>query len=270
MQPALTGKRRFDERSQHRLDEAGHRRLFRILDRGGIDTTLAWDRLRAGLPCRPGQSSRRFLRLVRRCDSARLRRPARRLKRHFVDRAAGRGRLRLLLEDIRRALRPRIFIVALDKEPVVVLLARVPAHPDEMPSAFELLSMELEVEVALGEALMRVADRRPGAAIPDKHRAPAVFALGDRAFERAVVERMVLDRDRKTLFPGDEARAARHRPALQHAVHFETEIVMEPPRVVLLHDEAVAPASLSARLSASAPASRRNCVWRGIARAPWR
>src|SRR5580693_3540216 len=109
-----------------------------------------------------------------------------------------------------------------------------------MPAPFQLLPMKLEFEMALGEALVRIEDRRPCAPIPDEHRAAAVFALRDRAFERTIVERMVLDLDREPLLAGDEARAAGHRPALQDAVQFEPEIVMEPPRIVLLHDEAVA------------------------------
>ena len=145
-----------------------------------------------------------------------------------------------LFQDVGRALRPRVLVFALDEEPVLVLVARFLMHPDEMPPAVELLPMKLELEMSLGEALVRIADRRPCAAIPHKHRAAAVFALGDRAFERAVVERMVLDFDREPLLAGDEARAARHRPALQHAVELQPKIVMEPPRVVLLHDEAVA------------------------------
>src|SRR6202023_3513835 len=120
-------------------------------------------------------------------------------ERHLVDRASGRRRLRVLFENVRSVFRPRIFVVALDEQPVVVLLARVPAHPDEMPAAFELLPVKLELEMALGQPLVRVADRRPWAGTPYENRAAAIFALGDRAFKRAVVERMILDLDRKPL-----------------------------------------------------------------------
>ena len=40
--------------------------------------------------------------------------------------------------------------------------------------------------------------------------------------------------------PGHQARAARHRPALHHAVELEPEIVMQARRRVLLDDEVVA------------------------------
>ena len=61
---------------------------------------------------------------------------------------------------------------------------------------------------------------------------------GDHAFEIAVIERMIFDLDGQALDPGVEARAFRHRPALEHAIHLQAKIVMEPPCGVFLHDEA--------------------------------
>src|SRR5258707_9811294 len=48
---------------------------------------------------------------------------------------------------------------------------------------------------------------------------------------------MVLDMDRQPLLTGIEARPLRDRPALQNAIEFEPEIVVQPPRGVLLHDK---------------------------------
>jgi hypothetical protein len=117
-----------------------------------------------------------------------------------------------------------------------VLLPRLAVHSDEMPAAMELLALKLKVEMALRVALVSVADRRPGSAVPDDHRAP--FAFRNRAFEAAIFERMVLDMDREAFLAGDKARAAGHSPALQHAIHLKPEIVMEPSRVMLLNHEA--------------------------------
>src|SRR3546814_7611228 len=50
---------------------------------------------------------------------------------------------------------------------------------------------------------------------------------------------MILGPHRETLAGGVGARPLGHRPALEHAVRFEPEIVMEPCRVMLLDDEAV-------------------------------
>ncbi len=41
----------------------------------------------------------------------------------------------------------------------------------------------------------------------------------------------------EALFARHQARAARHRPALQHAIEFKPEIVMQPRRIVFLHDK---------------------------------
>src|SRR5208337_3705824 len=218
VQPAFAGGRRLDRRRQHRLDEAGQRRPLRPLDRRQI---------------------RQFGGVAAPLDPAGLRRPARRLLRHLVDGASGRRGIRPLLQNVRRVLASGEFVVALDEQPVLVLVARLAPHPDEMPAALQLLAIELELEMALGESLVRIVDRLPGPAVPDENRAAAVLALRDRSLERPVFERMVLDHHRKPLLAGHEARAARHRPAFQDAVEFEAKVVMEAPRVVFLDDEAV-------------------------------
>ena len=111
---------------------------------------------------------------------------------------------RPLLQDVRRVLGSREFVIALDEEPVLVLVARLAAHPHQMPAALELLAGELELEMALGEALVRIADRRPGSAVPDEDGPAAILALRNCPFEPAVFERMILDFDREPLLSGDE------------------------------------------------------------------
>ena len=59
--------------------------------------------------------------------------------------AAGRRRFRPLFENVGRALRPRVFVLALDQEPVLVLVARPPLHPHEMPAPLELLAHEARI-----------------------------------------------------------------------------------------------------------------------------
>ena len=104
----------------------------------------------------------------------------------------------------------------------------------------------------------RIAMRDPLALVPDDHRTGAVLALGDDALERGVVERVVLDMDGQPLLRRVEARPARHRPAPQHAVMLQPEIVVQPRRIVLLDDEDAAgrlrrrAALLAARLAGGA------------------
>src|SRR5262249_8532547 len=51
---------------------------------------------------------------------------------------------------------------------------------------------------------------------------------------------VVLGLDRQPLAVGDEARAVRHRPALEHAVELESEVVVNAAGGVLLHYELAA------------------------------
>src|SRR6185369_6977796 len=90
--------------------------------------------------------------------------------------------------------------------------------------------------------------RRPVPAVPDQHRAPAVFALWNGPFEGVVFDRVVLDLHRKPLLARDEARATRDRPTLHDAVEFEPKIVVQPARSVLLDHKAIA---LATRRAAS-------------------
>src|ERR1051326_9230336 len=95
---------------------------------------------------------------------------------------------------------------------------------------------------------MRIAYRGPMAAVPDDDRAAAVLALGDVALELEIVERMVFGANRKPLLARHQARSSRHRPALEHAVELEPQIVMQPARRVLLHHELPAGAGPQLRL----------------------
>src|SRR5580704_678422 len=98
--------------------------------------------------------------------------------------------------------------------------------------------------------LLRIALRLPSAAVPDDHRARAIFALRNVSLEIKVFERVVLGADRKPLVADREARAFGDRPAFQDSVHFEPQVVMEPARRVFLNDEfsALAPGSRTCRL----------------------
>src|SRR5579872_382005 len=229
MQPFVAGRRRLRQRCEHRLNEAGQGSFGCALDRRRI-RSLA----RLGDRTRLSAAAIGFL------DLSRLRRPARRFTFQLANGPAGLDRLGLIFEDIGVVGGAGEFIVPLDQKPVLALLARLAAHSDQMPPAFELLTKKLKLKMSLLQAPMRVPDRRPRAFVPHDDRAAAVFAFGDRALEIAVFQRVVFDRDGETLFARNEARAAGHRPALQHAVESEPEIVVQSGRVMLLHDKDIA------------------------------
>ena len=97
------------------------------------------------------------------------------------------------------------------------------------------------MEVTLVEVLRALArDRRPCAAVPEHHRAAAIFALGDSAFEGGITQRMVFGAHCEAFDRRVEARPLGDRPALEQAVHFQAEVPVEPGCIVLLNHEAVA------------------------------
>jgi hypothetical protein len=63
---------------------------------------------------------------------------------------------------------------------------------------------------------------------------PPIFALGDRAFEIAVVEWMIFDLDGKTLYARHKGRGFRHRPGLEDAAELKAKIVVQAACRMLL------------------------------------
>ena len=111
--------------------------------------------------------------------------------------------------------------------------------------------------MALRERLdgVLVGMRDPLASVPQHDCSAAIFPLGDDALETAVVEWVVLGSDREPVGRGVETWASRHRPAFQDPVELQPKVPMEPRRIMLLYDEAVA-ASLG---FAGCPATLRLC-----------
>ena len=123
-------------------------------------------------------------------------------------------------------------VVALAQEEPVLLVAGE-VRGNERPRPLEPLAVQPDGQAAVGLLL----DELVRAVIPDLDRAGAVVPLRDLARERRVLERVVLDVDGEMLLAGLERHALRHRPGGEHAVALEAEVVVEPPRVVALHDE---------------------------------
>ena len=161
------------------------------------------------------------------------------------------------VDDARVAAALRERIVLLDQQPrLVAALAAVLAAvgPHQRPAALELLAVELELEMSLRVAVVGVAFRNPGSAIPQHHRAAAVLLRRDDAFEGPVLDRMVLDVHRQALVGGVEAWPLGHRPAQQHAVELEAEVVVQMARRVLLDDEGQCSGAHAERRARAAPA----------------
>src|SRR5271167_3187658 len=134
----------------------------------------------------------------------------------------------------------------LDKQPLRLLVASLasarvaPARPHHREPALELESEHLDIELArahrAGDVVWRIG-HAVDATVPHDYLAGAIVALGNDALEISVLDRMVLDHHGEPLVGGIERRSLRHRPRAQHALHLETEVVMEPGGRVLLHDK---------------------------------
>jgi hypothetical protein len=90
---------------------------------------------------------------------------------------------------------------------------RISAHAHQGPAALEALAVEPKFEVT--SAKCRVRGTRalifPIAAIPYLNGAAAILSFGDRSFEIAIFERMVLDLYREALVMRIERRPFRYR-----------------------------------------------------------
>ena len=219
VRPARLRRGALDQLAELRLDETRHGRRRRGL--GGFITLLDPRRHRPrGLARDEG---RRRLALA---------------GRDRVQAAAGGDGFGVRQEGIAVALAGGV-VAVLDQQPVGALAApAVVLHAHEHPAALQPLAFQSEFQVAALQPLMRIALGNPVAAVPQLHRAAAILALGNGAFEIAIVERVVLDLDRKALVVRIERGPARHRPGLEDAVELEPEIVVQAPRVVPLDDEA--------------------------------
>ena len=163
-----------------------------------------------------------------------------RTTRDFVHGPTGDGRKRLLFQNVLIACGSLRAIVLLDEQPVIPLFSLPAMHPNEVPAPVQLLAVELECKVTLGQAFVRIGFGLPMAAIPDHHRPAAIFTLRYRAFEFIIRDRMIFDLDSQPFFARHEARSSRHGPTFHHAVKFEPQVVVKSRGRMLLYDECVA------------------------------
>ena len=92
--------------------------------------------------------------------------------------------------------------------------------------------MERDLDLVLVEQMRLVRS-----AVPDPHRAGAVFAGRDVALEVEVLERMVLGVDGEPVLGRVRRDPVRDRPGRQHPVMLEPQVPVKPGRVMLLNDE---------------------------------
>src|ERR1035437_9103955 len=208
-QPLLAARRTLGERRGHRLDRRGHLRLAHALYAREINFRFFFTR--RGLPRR--QVARDFL----------LGAPR--------ERAGG------VVLDVPS--RRRKLVALLDEEPLLPFPAAL--HVDQREIAVQLLAVQPEFQVAARQLLgsRNAAQQVERAAVPQHHAARSVVARRDVAFEIAVFDGVVFYVRGEMLHRGVERRPLRHGPRLQHAIHLQPEIVVQPRGVVPLHAKGI-------------------------------
>src|SRR5262249_53944675 len=91
--------------------------------------------------------------------------------------------------DLSLACMPGEFIVGLDEQPRFRLFSGSRLHPNQMPTPVEPGAVERKREVPFCKPLLRIALRRPSAAIPNNHRAGTIFSLRNIALKIEIVDR---------------------------------------------------------------------------------
>ena len=131
-------------------------------------------------------------------------------------------------------------VADLTQQPVLALFALSRFQPDQQPLALHPLAVDDEVEVAILQIVGGLAfDRLPPTFVPQHDGAAAVFALGDDALEASIGQGVLLGAHGETLALRIGRGALGHRPALQHAIHFQAQVPVQAGGVVLLAQQPV-------------------------------
>src|SRR5271166_559434 len=146
----------------------------------------------------------------------------------------------------------RVAVAFLDQQPLLFrslasctaarfAISRAIPGPHQGPRSAHLVTVELDIQLTVAHGPGWVGSGRIndaiGSTIPHDYSACAVVARGNNAFEIAVLERMIFDHDGQPLVLGIKRWSLGHSPRSQHALHLETEVVVESPSGVLLYHE---------------------------------
>ncbi len=124
---------------------------------------------------------------------------------------------------------------AADQQPVLVVAAgMLAAHPHQHPIARGVSGRRSRFEIALGVRGLRVGIGGVQLPRPDHRGAGAVLLFGNDALKPPYSSGSSSTCDRQPLFAGSWLSVLSDRPALQHPVEFEPEIVMQAAGHVLL------------------------------------
>jgi len=155
---------------------------------------------------------------------------------NLIEIATRRDAKRLLVGDVGVWLGE--FIAFLEEEPMTfVWISAAPPSAHEHPAAMEFFSAQLELQAAVAVTFPWIADGFPRSSIPQQDRSAAIFAGRNNALKAAVLQRMVLNVHRQPLRGGVKRRPFGDGPAFQNAIEFQTKVVVQMRRGMLLDNE---------------------------------
>ena len=133
--------------------------------------------------------------------------------------------------------RSRKLVFAFNQQPLILSSAQT----KEVEISLQLLAVKTNLQLSLFILLDGVAavDEFIAPLIPDHVLARTVVAFRDMSLEFQILDRMVFRLDGEPLVIGVERRSFPHRPRLEDAAYFQTEIEVEHGSVMFLHDEAM-------------------------------
>src|SRR4051812_29473699 len=101
--------------------------------------------------------------------------------------------------------------------------------------------MQTKLEVATLELFFSgdVAEKFICPAVPEQHASGTIIPCWDGAFKVAILNRMILNMHGQALLFGIQSRAFGHGPGLQHAAHFQPQIVVQAGSAMSLNAKAV-------------------------------
>ena len=159
---------------------------------------------------------------------------------NLLHRAAGGDRAILAEHGLAARVRG-VCVAMLDQQPIGALAAElIAAHAHQDPTALELVTLQREFQIARLQCVLGAfhALGNPEAAVPQHDGAAAVLTLRNRAFEVAVVERMILHFHGQALVGRIQRGPAGDGPGFEDAVPLQAKVVVQLSRGMLLHHKA--------------------------------
>src|ERR1700732_2638929 len=126
----------------------------------------------------------------------------------------------------------------LDQQPF--LFSWLPAaNFDQYKTSGQLATVQNKLQFATIDLLggREIAFHFEGALVPEDHLASAIISLRYFALKLCVLERMIFGLNGQALIYRIHRWTLRHGPGFHHAIHFQTEIVVQASRVMFLNNE---------------------------------